>query len=65
MRSLNRTQLMAVAVLALLLVGCAASVALSLETRFEAIDELADLQDALARLEARPVMRPGRTKVYF
>jgi hypothetical protein len=53
MWSLNRTQVMAVAVLALLLIGCAASVVLSIGTRLDAIDELADRQDALARLEAR------------
>jgi hypothetical protein len=53
MRTLNRTQAMAVAVLGLLLVACAASVVVSLDMRFAAADELSDRQDALARMEAR------------
>jgi hypothetical protein len=53
MASLNRTQVMAVAALGLLLVGCAASVVLSIGMRIDAFDERADRQDALARLEAR------------
>ena len=53
MRGLNRSQLTAVAALCVLLFACAASVALALEARWEAVAEQADRQDVLARLQAR------------
>lgn len=53
MPRLNRTQVTALAVLCLLLIACAGSIALALEMRSGAVDELADRQDVLARLETR------------
>ncbi|HEY6256121.1 MAG TPA: type II secretion system protein GspM [Xanthobacteraceae bacterium] len=66
MRMLNRPQVIAVAALGLVLVACALSVALTLELRFDAVQELSDRQDVLARLETRARARseargPGRT----
>jgi general secretion pathway protein M len=53
MTNLRREQLIAVAALGLLVLACSAAVALTLSIRADAAQELADRQDALARLEAR------------
>jgi hypothetical protein len=52
-RGFNREQGIAIGALALLLIACASSLALSLEVRSEAAQELSDRQDTLSRLEAR------------
>ncbi len=49
----GRPQVIAVALLCLLLIACGLSVSLALATRIDAATELADRQDVLARLEAR------------
>jgi len=53
MRMPDRSQVTALAVLVVLLLACAGSVALSLAMRSGAAEELAERQDALSRLEAR------------
>jgi general secretion pathway protein M len=54
----NREQAIAVAALGLLLVGCVTGVALSLQSRLDAVQDLSEKQDLLARLEARAKSRP-------
>jgi general secretion pathway protein M len=57
MRKLRREQLIAVVALGLVLLACSAAVGLSLSIRADAARELAERQDALARLEARAGVR--------
>jgi general secretion pathway protein M len=50
---LSRDRAVAVGVLAALLIACASSLALALQIRSAAVQELSDRQDTLERLEAR------------
>ena len=66
MRKLNREQAMAVAALCGLLTACATSVLVTFEIRADAVQELSDRQDMLARLEARAQSRSephGTTRI--
>jgi hypothetical protein len=54
----SRDEIIAVGALCVLVIACAAGVGLSLQTRLDAVSELADKQDLLARLQARAASRP-------
>jgi len=58
MKMLDRQQSIAIGALALVLLACVASVALTLAARADAADELAERRNVLERLEAR-VRPPG------
>jgi general secretion pathway protein M len=53
MSRLNREQMIAIGALLLLLLVCGASLAWSLQLRFDVAQELSEKQDLLSRLEAR------------
>lgn len=63
MLRLNREQAISGAVLVLLLLACALTAGLSLQTRSEAVGELAEHRELLSRLETRLRANAGRSKL--